>query len=120
VRPGFTLRTSTHAGVRGRRGSARTGPPCRTRPRRIVLTGLRAATPAKRAGRHPRSGNLYVAALLVVAATALVPAALRGRQVVHLAVLPTAVFWVGPALVGTPLVVRALRRHGTGSVPTAR
>jgi hypothetical protein len=55
-----------------------------------------------------------------VAATALVPAALRGRQVVHLAVLPTAVFWVGPALVGTPLVVRALRRHGTGSVPTAR
>ena len=131
-----------------------------------VIAGVVAMLAAKRAARHPRVGRVYLSALLMVAGTAAVLAALRWPRDVHLLVLgvcaaaaalvgwrvrrrhragwrvphlvamgssyvllltafyvdngpqlplwrylPAATFWVLPALVGAPLMVRAARRY---------
>jgi uncharacterized membrane protein len=52
-----------------------------------VIAGVLAATAHKRAGRHPRSGRVYLSALAVVAGTALVLAVLRWPHDVHLLAL---------------------------------
>src|SRR6185503_18303623 len=49
-----------------------------------VVSGALAATARKRPGRHPRAGRVYLWALGTTAATAIVMAAIRFREDVHL------------------------------------
>jgi uncharacterized membrane protein HdeD (DUF308 family) len=73
-----------------------------------VVSGALAATAAKRPGRHPRAGRVYVWALGGVAATATVMAAIRWREDAHLfavAVVAAGLGWYG---------YRARRRHRQG------
>src|SRR4051812_40958326 len=52
-----------------------------------VVSGALAATAAKRPGRHPRAGTVYLYAISAVFGTATVLAALRWRQDWHLFVI---------------------------------
>jgi|SRR5689334_17345195 hypothetical protein len=65
-----------------------------------VLAGLVACSAPKRAGRHPRAGHVYLAAVGAVVATATIMAAVRWREDRHLfavacvaAVLAAAGWW---------------------------
>jgi hypothetical protein len=63
-----------------------------------VVSGALAATAAKRPGRHPRAGRVYLWALGGVAATATVLAAIRWRHDAHLfaiAVVAAGLGWYG-------------------------
>lgn len=76
-----------------------------------VITGALAATARKRPGRHPRSGRVYLWALVGVFATATVMAAIRWHEDAHL--LAIAVIAVSLGLYG----YRARRRHRPGWPP---
>ena len=76
-----------------------------------VAAGALAATARKRAGRHPRAGQVYLWSLGVVVATAAVMASIRWREDAHLLVI--AVIASGLAGYG----YRARRRHRPGWLP---
>jgi hypothetical protein len=63
-----------------------------------VLAGVFATTAAKRPGRHPRAGTVYLYAIVAVFVTATVMAALRWRQDRHLFLIASAAF--GLAVLG--------------------
>jgi hypothetical protein len=75
-----------------------------------VVTGLVAALSQKGSSRHARSGHIYVRALSVVFATAVVLTAIRVREDYHLLLIGVVAFVA--ARVGHRLYAR--HRHGHG------
>jgi uncharacterized membrane protein len=73
-----------------------------------VTCGALAATAPKRPGRHPRVGRVYLWAIAVVAATALVMAGLRWPHDIHLALIATV------TAAAATLGYLARRRHRPG------
>src|ERR1700693_4863860 len=102
-----------------------------------TITGIIAMLSAKRQGRHPSFGSFYYWCLMGVFVTASGLAAVRWTEDYHLFILGTLAFvllltafyvdngknlplwrelppiayWLIPAAVGIPLIVRALLRH---------
>jgi hypothetical protein len=89
-----------------------------------VVAGALAASAAKRPGRHPRAGTVYVWGLAVMFATATVLAGLRWRQDRHLFLIACVAFGLG----ATGWIARRRRWHrwmlihgsGDGRLPTSR
>ena len=69
-----------------------------------VVTGAIAAVVRKGSPRHIRAGRWFYGAITVLFATATALSVMRWDR------LPVLAFWLGPAAIATPLIVRAVMR----------